>query len=421
MKTHSAVSMRRDSLVTLIPAMVLAAMLSGSVCKASGDAEPAVASRLQNDEPRHCRCLWTVDPTTAATISWSTLTDAGPHLVRFRLAGTGPWHDLPAHRNGRFTGDEMELHYHHARLRDLTPGSDYQVVCVSAARESRIYTFRTAPIDDVPVSLLFGADSRSDREARRKMNAMLANMVAESYSAKRAPILALAHGGDYVVDGNRIDLWNGWLSDYEATTSQDRLLPLIPARGNHDVGKIFNELFDFDPQFRDYYAIDLGSQIRFVTLNTETSVAGDQTKWLDQELRTSRPEYRWLVAQYHRPAIAAVKLPFRALTYWVPLFEKYNLDLACEGDGHCIKRTAPIRRNQVDSTGVVYIGEGGLGVEQRAPKVDRWFLREPHGKAGEGHHVQLLTFGPEAIQYRAVLMGGEIFDDHRIPVRGAAK
>jgi len=44
----------------------------------------------------------------------------------------------------------------------------------------------------------------------------------------------------------------------------------------------------------------------------------------------SRPKHRWLIAQYPRPAYPAVKSPSRALQSWIPLFEKFNVDLVCE-------------------------------------------------------------------------------------------
>ena len=47
--------------------------------------------------------------------------------------------------------------------------------------------FLTAPAEDVPVSILFGADSRSGLEERRQMNAMLASMVVESYQGDHVP------------------------------------------------------------------------------------------------------------------------------------------------------------------------------------------------------------------------------------------
>jgi hypothetical protein len=100
----------------------------------------------------------------------------------------------------------------------------------------------------------------------------------------------------------------------------------------------------------------------------------------------------------------------------VPVFEQYDVDLVCEFDGHVIKRTVPIRDGKMDPSGVVYIGEGGLGVAQRSPNIDRWYLQPP-GKAGRGHHVQLLSFQRDRLDYQAILLDGSLFDSHALPVR----
>jgi len=390
---------------------------------------------LEGVNPAQWRLVWNSDPSTSATLCWSTALRGHQHRVhlsreepRENVEAAAPA-EIPkrilseaivieAQRNGRYSATSPELYFHHAELSQLEPATKYHVVIESDGQRSPAMFFVTAPRKDVPVSLLFGADSRSGLPERRQMNAMLAKMFAESYRAKRVPILAFAHGGDFIVDGRKLDLWSRWMSDHELTVAADgRLLPIIPARGNHDDGEIFNEVFAFPPQDENYYSLDLGPQVRLITLNTETSLSGDQLTWLKAELPSSRSQRRWLLAQYHRPAFPAVKIPWINLVQWVPLFEEHNVDLVCEGDGHNIKRTAPIRDYKIDPSGVVYIGEGGLGVGQRTPKAGRWYLNSSQAKTGQGHHVQLLTFDRAKLSYRVVLLGGEVFDEHYLSVR----
>ncbi len=156
--------------------------------------------------------------------------------------------------------------------------------------------------------------------------------------------------------------------------------------------------------------------MRLATLNTETSTAGDQRDWLASELAANRWRHRWYVCQYHKPAFPAVKVPSGALTNWVPLFEQYQIDLACEADGHVIKRTVPIKNMKPDPTGVVYIGEGGLGVGQRTPKTNRWYLQETKDNCGAAHHVHLLTFKPQQLDCRVIELEGKVFDEFTLEV-----
>ncbi len=372
--------------------------------------------------PHNIRVVWKGDARHTATVSWTTASEGGSHILRYRPAGSDEWTSLECQRSGRHLGrleEGKRLYFHHARLADLEPGTRYDVECESdGEKQPRNLYFNTAPAEDLPVAILFGGDSRSGTAARQSINRMMARMVAEQTAAGRPTILALAHGGDFVADGRKLLQWYEWLTDHELTIGADgRLLPIIPTRGNHDVGPLIDELFDFPVGDGNYYTTDIGPQVRLTTLNTEISTAGDQQQWLTEELEANRRKFRWYLAQYHTPAFPAVKVPSTAYGSWVPLFEKHRLDLVCEADGHNIKRTSPILGNKIDPDGVVYIGEGGLGVGQRTPKTDRWYLKEVADKNSEGHHVHLLTFQQDHLDVRVIREGGETFDNFQISPR----
>lgn len=373
--------------------------------------------------PKHLRVSWTSDPGTSAIISWSTLKPTENPFVRFRKKNSDEKFSVTPTVEGRFQSDKSELHYQHATLVDLLPDTAYEFQVSQNETISSTYYFITASAIDRPFSLLHGGDSRSDHVARRKMNLMIAELVKTSFEDEDLSndIIALAHGGDYVADGSKLTQWSKWMDDHELTIGKDgRMLPVIPARGNHDKSELFNQVFGFKEKDKNHYALDLNPTVRFVTLNTEISTAGDQAKWLNRELKKSRPNYRWLLAQYHRPAYPAVKAPGTALQSWVPVFEKYNVDLVCEADGHNIKRTLPIRGNVMDSTGVVYIGEGGLGVGQRTPKADRWYLQPP-GMSDSASHVFVLTFEDEQIKGKCIRLDQTLADDFSLNARKIGK
>jgi len=130
--------------------------------------------------------------------------------------------------------------------------------------------------------------------------------------------------------------------------------------------------------------------------------------WLEKQLSDLRPKSKWLLTNYHRPLYPAVKGPASQTSVFVPLFEKYNVDLALESDGHCVKRTVPIRNGKKDPTGIVYVGEGGLGVGQRQPKKDLWYLQG--GYVGRGHHVMQLNFSDTSLDVETILLDGKTVD-----------
>lgn len=153
-----------------------------------------------------------------------------------------------------------------------------------------------------------------------------------------------------------------WLSDHELTiTDTGRILPIIPARGNHDRDVVFEEMFYWPDRDHDYYfTAEVSDRVAFLTLNTEISKAGDQRNWLEEELRRQHAEgEKWVAVQYHVPAYGSVKSYRQGEAqrqHWVPLFEQYQVDLVCEADHHSLKRTIPIRDDKHDTLRVRAIG-----------------------------------------------------------------
>jgi hypothetical protein len=368
--------------------------------------------------PAHARVIWSERPEAQATISWSTAQSGSTHRVHYDLQprkgslAAYAWR-ADAQKNGRFTGSP-ELYYHHATVTGLQASTTYYFVMASDSSVSPEHHFVTAPSDERPFRLLLGGDSRSDAAARRKMNGILAGALE-----KDPGILALCHGGDYMRTGTNLAEWAEWMEDHRLTvTSAGRMLPVIPVRGNHEKSGVqFDEVWNWPGGGlgKNYYATKVGPQSLIVTLNTNISTEGDQARFLEQTLK-NHATVRWQLAQYHRPVYPAVKSPSAGKDAWVPIFERYNLDLVCESDGHNIKRTVPIRNDRHDPTGVVYVGEGGLGVSQRTPDDDLWYLQPP-GKCGKGHHYFLLSFEKETLRTRIVLMDGTVFDEYELKAR----
>lgn len=374
----------------------------------------------------HFRVMWMHDPSEKAVVSWTTPVAGESHAVHYdiqsrqaRLADYA--HRTVASPSIKFTMETTDAGTpegwgQHVLLQGLKPSTTYYFVMVSDGRVSREYHFVTAPDDDRPLKLLYGGDSRRPPSLpephldRRSVNRLIAALVEE-----QPDILALAHGGDYC---SRAEwrFMTDWLSDHELTiTGAGRILPIIPARGNHDRHVGFEEIFFWPGRTHDYYyTTALSRKVALVTLNTEISRVGDQRDWLEAELARQRVGAdKWLVAQYHVPAYGSVKSYEQGTLmrqHWVPLFEQNRVDLVCEADHHMLKRTVPIYQDKHDpERGIVYIGDGGLGVPQREPDLTRWYLKSP-GLAFAAHHVHLLEFAEQELRVTAIGLNREVLD-----------
>lgn len=406
--------------------------------------QPQKQNGDQIPQIKHIRVVWVEHPSKEAVISWTTTEAAGKeHIV---YLDTDPHNgDLKSYsrtiqtlRNGEITllsDDKKEGvppgFFHHSYIDSLQANTQYYFVVVSDGIVSEEYSFLTAPEDDITFKIVWGGDSRmggpkpryagrTPHVDRQEMNKRIRSLFEND-----STILAFAHGADYGSTAEWRHLY-WWFEDHEIVkTSKNKLLPLIISQGNHDYAVGFKENFwlgelsDKD-NHTYYYTSHLSPKVALLTLNTEISVAGNQREWLEKELQKLRPEMRWLIPHYHRPAFPAVK-DYNNQTFarvrqaWTPLFEEYNIDLALESDGHVLKRTLPIRGEKYDETGIVYIGEGGLGVPQRTPDSTRWFLQDP-GFATSAHHVHVLSFGLDSLHITAIGIQGDTIDHYsRVP------
>lgn len=371
---------------------------------------------LKGTTPAQWRLIWTGDAAREITVSWSTAEEGKSHKVFFgETEKLGS--EQQCQRSGEYSLDKKEKEkvspafFHHALIKGLKPSTKYYFQMESDGVKSKIMYFITAPEKGTGFSVIHGGDSRSGHMTRCKVNMMISDLIK-----KEPKIIAFAHGGDYIVSGKVWQQWRLWLSHHELTTAEDgRVLPIIPTRGNHDGGPLYKEIFNVDPKNPDWHTVSIGSEISIVTLDTNVSGAGKQSEWLESELKRLRPQSKWLLTQYHRPLYPAVKTPPAHTKIFCPIFDKYEVDLALEADGHCIKRTVPIKNDKADPTGTVYVGEGGLGVGQRKPSDKHWYLKG--GLTGSEHHVMVLDFSDKELRIRTILLGGKIFDDHTLKVR----
>jgi hypothetical protein len=132
-----------------------------------------------------------------------------------------------------------------------------------------------------------------------------------------------------------------------------RGLRIAGTLGNHDV-RVDGGRYEFDElqMPRRFYRRRSGP-VAFFLLDSNNVGAG-QTRWLRRVLAASTA--RWKVVAFHHPAFTCggYRAHPAVRTRWVPLFERYQVDLVLSGHDHNYQRFAP-------RLGVTYVVHGGGG------------------------------------------------------------
>ncbi len=325
------------------------------------------------------RAIWERDPSSSITIGWNQVSGSDPALLLdVNDFGDNAYHYGVAKRPYRILSAKG-MNNHFVRLEGLTPNTTYFFLIKDSEGLSRRMYFTTAPnTPDRRLSIVAGGDSRNHREARRDANLL---------AGKLRPHCIL-FGGDFT-GGDRPKDWIEWFDDWQLSITPDgRITPIVVARGNHEESnQSLIDLFDLRSA-QAYYAFSIGGNLlRVYTLNTLIPIKGDQTDWLESDLRASSRAI-WKIAQYHHPMRPHNnRKPERndLVALWAPLFYKYSVNLAVECDAHVVKTTYPLRPDngpyseegfiRDDDGGIVFVGEGCWGAPLRINDDDKSWTR----------------------------------------------
>ncbi len=316
------------------------------------------------------RVMFRGNPATSMTIGWDQTSGSSP-VVYYGTRDYGTdWQSYPSSKSVSRTSSYKGMDNHFARLTGLRPNTAYYFVIRDSRGTSSRYWFKTAPGTSAErLSLVAGGDSRNNASARRNANRMVSRLRPH----------AVLFGGD-MTNGDSSREWREWMDDWQLTIGSDgRIIPIVAARGNHeDSNRSIYNLFDV-PSSSVYYALTFGGNlIRAYTLNTEISISGSQTSWLNSDLRANT-NVVWKMAQYHkpmRPHVSSKREGRSQYSNWADLFYDNNVKLVVECDAHTVKTTWPVRPStrsgsdegfiRDDNSGTVYVGEGCWGAPLRS-------------------------------------------------------
>lgn len=367
------------------------------------------------EEPIATWLTWQQAPESTMVVHWLTAQNDPSDAITLRKKGEAIWHRAEGAHTPTPQGHPYYIH-----------AIEYQGLEANTLYEFKVkgqtYLFKTAPKKLVePFTFVAGGDVYHDKVAIfEKMNRIV---------AAQNPLFIVI-GGDIAYSCKKrhqkeetFERWLTWLASLSRSliTQERRLIPLVPAIGNHEVlGKglqrpsaaaMFYHLFSL-PENKGYRAVHFADYLSLYLLDSNHThpIEGEQTAWLKQEL-SKRGSAPFKFASYHVPAYPAFR-KYRLQTSqairkeWSPLFETYKLTAAFEHHDHLYKRTFLLKNNRKDPQGVLYIGDGAWGVSQPRTPNRAWYI----AKAAPLRHVLRITVKPTGCLVEAVGEDGEVFD-----------
>jgi len=395
-------------------------------------------------DPVSLMLTWQSDPTTTMTVDWHVI-DEDRTYMEVRRMGASSWSDPLQAEAIDFPWSNRTVH--RVEVTGLEPGTRYEF---RFGQSSKIYNFRTMPADLTnPVRIAVGGDTMHNQ----------AWMEQTSRQAMKYDLDFILIGGDLSYAdalppeeqrqrnpyAPRLEnQWYGWLEAYKNSLITDdyRVVPVVASIGNHEVrggyyyrdqgrpdhlhyrdsdewraeaAPYFFSLFAF-PGLPGYGVLDFGDYLSILLLDSDhANPVTSQNGWLEQTL-SERQHVRHVFPIYHVPAWPSVRnmndRTHQAVREnWVPIFERFNLEVVFEAHDHAYKRTHPIRDGRISPNGVIYVGDGAWGTSTRRiggnQDHDNWYIAEA---ASERHFILLTLHGTQ----RHMLMvndQGEVIDE----------
>lgn len=348
------------------------------------------------------RLIWNDDPATTMTIGWNQYSGKDAvvfyDVVDYKQNTDRYAYFQKVNRKESFRG----MRNYFARLKNLNPNTTYYFVIKDSEGLSKRFWFKTAPDNQYErLSIIAGGDSRNHRKGRQNANKLV---------AKLRPHCVL-FGGDMTGSDNDVQ-WKNWFEDWQLTiTSDNQIIPIIPARGNHEYSNgTIMKLFDA-PNSNVYYGLTFGGNLlRTYTLNSLIAPGGHQRDWLKGDLRQNQ-DVIWRFAQYHhpiRPHTSRKSDKQAQYNSWARLFYDYQVQLVVECDAHVCKSTYPIRPTykgnhhmgfiRDDERGTVYVGEGCWGAPLRPANDNKKWTRA----SGSFNQIKWIFVDNEKIEIRTI-------------------
>lgn len=292
--------------------------------------------------PDQFHLSWSSDPSTTIDVLWRTDTSVATGQLKYRVKGTAAEQTVPAEKlrmEDRLLMNDRYVHHFTARLKGLTPGTTYEYSAGDGWAEGGAFT--TAASDDVFSFLWFGDTHNSP---------LFGEILQLAYQT-RPEVAFFSIAGDLVSDGLFRDQWDELWAYSRGVANQ---IPLMAVPGNHDNragrgAQLFRDQFSYPlnaPEgvpAEQTYAFQYKNAL-FLMIDA-TSLLEPHTAWIEKQLAESKAT--WKIAMFHFPPYNWEEPYLNIQEAWVPLFDKYQVDLVLGGHIHYYMRSKPMKGGKV--------------------------------------------------------------------------
>jgi acid phosphatase type 7 len=353
---------------------------------------------------------WSGSPNTTIDIQWRTDATVPDGVVRYWIEGSSDTLTMSASREviqDRMLFNDRYIHRFTTALKYLKPGSRYRYQAGSKTTQSwsSVNTFDTEPMDADQFSFIWFGDTHCFPDSGK-----LVSMTAQQHP--EASFYSIA--GDIVSTGLHRDDWDKF---FEYSRNNFSGKALMPVPGNHDRqdglgAKLYYDLFSLpkngpekvEPE--SSYSFEYGNAL-FIMIDA-TSEVGNHTQWIEDKLSTSKAT--WKFVMFHFPPYNFEEPYLDIQEAWVPLFDKYHVDMAMGGHIHYYMRSKPMYEGKVVddfAKGTVY------AISISIPWKHDNMTEEPYAvkQYGEGYYYQHMKIEGKVLTYTSIDNNGEVKDE----------
>ena len=378
--------------------VAVAGSLIGTAARAA-PVSPASTEPLTTPPIAGLHLQFGTDAASEMVVSWHALQSVrNPRIMLGTL--DGKLDRVIEAKEARYTDAKSGtvVYAYHAKLGQLRDDSSYLYAALHDGAVPEFGTFRTAPRGRARFTFTSFGDQATPTLGKRYKPAEGVTIANPPYvndnlgspaaadtvlGVERVQPLFHLLNGDLCYANMARDRVRTWWDFWENNSRSARKRPWMPCAGNHENelgnGPIGYEAYQTYFSLPDtagqtevtrglWYAFTVGS-VRLISLANDDIVyqdggnsyvrgysEGAQKAWLEKELAATRsdPAIDWVVVCMHQVAISTVDkfngADLGVRQEWVPLFDKYGVDLVVCGHEHHYERSHPIRGREENAT-----------------------------------------------------------------------